>query len=93
LPARPGRSCEPVVTIPSGAPLFFDGARTVIFSDVNTLDTINQHRLLDWMNESRNADTQIVSLTSAQVFAFVTKGFDANLYYRLNTIYLEVQEA
>ena len=93
--ARSARSelREPVVTIPKGAPLFFDGARTVILSDVNALDTMNQHRLLAWMNESRNADTQIVSLTSAQVFAFVAKGFDANLYYRLNTIYLEVQEA
>jgi len=26
------------------------------------------------------------------VFAFVEKGFDANLYYRLNTIYLELHE-
>ena len=83
---------EPVVTIASGAPLYFDGARTVILSDVNALDSLNQRRLLAWLNESRNADIQILSLTSAPVFAFVEKGFDANLYYRLNTIYLELQE-
>ena len=83
---------EPVVTIASGAPLYFDGARTVILSDVNALDSINQRRLLAWLNESRNANIQILSLTSAPVFAFVEKGFDANLYYRLNTIYLELQE-
>jgi hypothetical protein len=92
--ARSARSelREPIVTIASGAPLFFDDARTVILNDVNAMDTTNQRRLLAWMNEGRNADTQIVSLTSAQVFAFVARGFDANLYYRLNTIYLELQE-
>ena len=83
---------EPVVTIAGGSPLHFDGARTVILNDVNALDTIDQRRLLAWLNESRNTNIQILSLTSAPVFAFVEKGFDANLYYRLNTIYLEIQE-
>src|SRR5215831_6797854 len=44
---------EPIVTIASGDPIYFDGARTIILSDVNALDTINQRRLLAWLNETR----------------------------------------
>jgi hypothetical protein len=84
---------EPVASLSGAMPLFLEGARTLIITDVNALDGAGQQRLLAWMNEPRNADIQILSLTSARVFAFVEKGFDANLYYRLNTIYLEVQDA
>ncbi|MGH9139583.1 MAG: hypothetical protein ACRD2I_00425 [Vicinamibacterales bacterium] len=93
--ARAARSelREPIATISGANPLFLEGARTLIFTEVNALDESGQHRLLEWMNESRNADTQILSLTTARVFAFVQKGFDANLYYRLNTIYLELQDS
>jgi hypothetical protein len=92
--ARAARSelREPVASISAVTPLFLEGARTLIINDVNLLDHAGQQRLLAWMNESRNADTQVLSLTSARVFEFVSKGFDANLYYRLNTIYLELQD-
>src|SRR5262249_2807495 len=40
---------EPVVTIASGGPNYFDDARTVILNDVNALDTLNQRRLLAWL--------------------------------------------
>jgi hypothetical protein len=92
--ARAARSelREPIASISGGTPLFLEGARTLILGDVNTLDSAGQQRLLAWMNERRNADTQILALTSARVFAFVESGFDPNLYYRLNTIYLELQD-
>jgi transcriptional regulator of acetoin/glycerol metabolism len=92
--ARAARSelREPVASVAATTPLFLEGARTLILNDVNLLDHAGQHRLLAWLNESRNADTQVLSLTSARVFEFVTKGFDANLYYRLNTIYIELQD-
>jgi len=93
--ARAARSelREPVASISATTPLFLEGARTLILSDTHLLDHAGQQRLLAWMNESRNADTQVISLTSARVYAFVSKGFDANLYYRLNTIYLELQDS
>jgi hypothetical protein len=92
--ARTARSelREPVASITATTPLFLEGARTLILNDVHLLDHAGQQRLLAWMNESRNANTQVLSLTTARVFEFVTKGFDANLYYRLNTIYIELQD-
>jgi hypothetical protein len=92
--ARAARSelSEPIASISGATPLFLEGARTLILTEVNALDGAGQQRLLAWLNESRNADTQILSLTTARVFSFVTNGFDANLYYRLNTIYLELQD-
>jgi DNA-binding NtrC family response regulator len=45
------------------------------------------------MNEPRNAQTQIISLTSVDLLALVEAGrFDADLFYRLNTIHLKVQD-
>jgi transcriptional regulator of acetoin/glycerol metabolism len=84
---------EPIASLSGAAPFFPAGIRTLILTEVNALDESGQQRLLAWMNEGRNADTQIVSLTSAPIFEFVEKGFDSNLYYRLNTIYLELQRA
>jgi hypothetical protein len=93
--ARAARSelREPVASMSGNSPLFFlEGARTLILNDVHLLDHAGQQRLLAWMSQRRNADTQVLSLTTARVFEFVAKGFDANLYYRLNTIYLELQD-
>src|SRR3954468_23456646 len=70
--ARAARSelREPVASINGATPLFLEGARAVILNDVNLLDQAGQQRLLAWMNESRNANTQVLSLTSARVFEF-----------------------
>ena len=66
-------------------------ARTLILSDVNTLDDAGQQWLMQWLNEGNDADTQVISLTSVPLFALVeSKRFDATLYYRLNTIHLKI---
>jgi DNA-binding NtrC family response regulator len=82
---------EPIRSVACSAPLFLD-AQTLILTDADTLDADGQRRLRRWMNEPRNAPAQIISLTSADLLAFVEAGrFDADLFYRLNTIHLKVQ--
>ena len=83
---------DPVRSVAGSAPLFFD-ARTLILTEADTLDAGGQRRLTRWMNEPRNAQTQIISLTSVDFLALVEAGrFDADLFYRLNTIHLKVQD-
>jgi hypothetical protein len=83
---------EPVRSVACSAPLFLD-ARTLILTEADTLDAGGQRRLTRWMNEPRNAQTQIISLTSVDLLPLVEAGrFDADLFYRLNTIHLKVQD-
>jgi hypothetical protein len=83
---------EPITSVAGSAPLFLD-ARTLILTETDTLDAGGQRRLMRWMNEPRNAQTQIISLTSVDLLALVEAGrFDADLFYRLNTIHLKVQD-
>jgi transcriptional regulator of acetoin/glycerol metabolism len=71
-----------------------EGARTLILTDVDALDGADQQRLRRWFDERDNADVQVVTLTTVPLFSLVTaNAFDAQLYYRLNTIFLEIQPA
>ena len=66
-------------------------ARTLILTDVNALDEAGQQWLMKWLNEGNDADIQVISLTSAPLFALVeSKRFDATLDHRLNTIHLKI---
>ena len=61
-------------------------------ADVDRLDGAEQRRLRRWFEDRRNADVQLISLTSMPLFSLVSENaFDTELYYRLNTIFLEVQ--
>jgi sigma54-dependent transcription regulator len=83
---------EPIRSVAGSSALFLD-ARTLIFTEADALDAGGQRRLTRWMNEPRNAQTQIISLTSVDLLALVEAGrFDADLFYRLNTIHLKVQD-
>ncbi|HEY1912220.1 MAG TPA: sigma 54-interacting transcriptional regulator [Vicinamibacterales bacterium] len=82
--------CEPVRIVSCSSPLFFEG-RTLLLTDVEMLDEAGQNRLLRWINEPRNVDTQVIALSSDPLFAKVcAQRFNADLYYRLNTILIEV---
>jgi hypothetical protein len=75
-------------------PPFLDGVRTLILTEIDALTDADQRRLGSWFDERRHADVQVVSLTSAPLFSLVqANAFDADLYYRLNTVLLEVQTA
>jgi Sigma-54 interaction domain len=75
-----------------GLPPFLDGARTLILNDVDALPATDQQRLRVWFDERQNADVQVISVTSQPLFELVNANvFDAQLYYRLNTIVLEIE--
>jgi hypothetical protein len=82
---------EPIGSVRCSAPIFPQG-QTLILGDVQALDKAGQQRLMRWMDEPRNADTQIIALTSVPLFSLVVVNcFDADLFYRLNTIHLELK--
>ena len=83
---------DPIRTSGPGLPPFLDGARTLIISEVDALTVADQQRLRRWFDERKNADVQVISATSEPLFALVNaNAFDAQLYYRLNTIVLEIE--
>ena len=82
---------EPIRSVANALPLRVDDAGTLILTEVDALDEAQQQWLLWWMNEPQNRTTQILSLTSTSLFSLVgAKKFDITLYYRLNTIFLEL---
>ena len=65
---------------------------TVVVRDVDALTVDEQRMLLAWLDavESR---TQVVSTASAPVLPLVEAGaFNDALYYRLNTVYINLSE-
>jgi len=82
----------PIRSAAGGRAVVFRRASTLILRDVDRLNRAAQRLLLVWMNEPEHADTQIVSTASAPLFPLVeAEEFERDLYYRLNTIWLEVQ--
>jgi hypothetical protein len=85
---------EPIRTVGPALPPFLDGVQTLILTEIDALDGADQQRLRRWFDERRHEGVQVVSLTSAPLFPLVAaKTFDTALYYRLNTILLEIQIA
>lgn len=75
------------VACTSSATLELRGAATLVVVDGHLLDARRQQALGDWLSDSSNAETQVVTLAQMPVFPLVRAGqFDASLYYRLNTI-------
>ena len=65
-------------------------ARTMILQDVGALTRADQHRLLDWLDRAAGR-TQVVSTTPASLWPRVQAGaFIDRLYYRLNTVCMDV---
>jgi hypothetical protein len=85
---------DPIRSASRSLPRFLDGFRTLVLTEIDGLDASDQQRLRHWFDERSNPDVQVISATSAPLFELVKESaFDADLYYRLNTIYLEVQRA
>jgi hypothetical protein len=84
---------EPIRSV-NGSTLSLCEGCTLILLEVDALDGAGQRQLIQWMNEPRNAETQIISLATIPLAPLVqTHRFDAELYYRLNVIYLEVLDS
>jgi Sigma-54 interaction domain len=63
---------------------------TVVFRDVDALTHESQRRLLEWLDSPSNS-RQVISTASSPVLPLVRVGaFDDALYYRLNTVYVDL---
>ena len=61
----------------------------VVLRDVDALKQEEQLRFLDWLNSSKRI--QVVSTASEPLLGLVAaRAFDAALYYRLNTVYIDL---
>jgi PEGA domain-containing protein/sigma-54-interacting transcriptional regulator len=66
-----------------------DDAGTVVLHDVEHLRPADQRRLLRWLDEAPQRP-QIISTSSRALYPLVGAGrFSENLYYRLNSVYLD----
>ena len=88
--------CVPVATWRPGERLLLPPVArcgTMILHDVGALTLEEQCRLMVWLQETAGG-TRVVSTTSAPLLPLVEVGaFLDTLYYRLNTIYLEIPAA
>ena len=65
---------------------------TVIVHDVDVLTPADQRRLLDWLDIA-NGRTKVVSTSSVPLLPLVeSRTFNDTLYYRLNTIYIDLSD-
>ena len=65
---------------------------TVVVRDVHALTPAEQRKLLDWL-EAASPRTQVVSTASVPLLPLVlAHAFNDTLYYRLNTIYIDLSE-
>jgi hypothetical protein len=64
----------------------------LVVHDVDALTAVEQRTLLDWL-EAASARTQVVSTASVPLLPLVqAHAFNDTLYYRLNTIYVDLSE-
>ncbi len=84
---------EPIITWSSGKRLVLPQSarpRTLILHNVGALACDDQQHLLEWLDRTAGR-VQVVSTTSAPLLPRVRTGaFDQALYYRLNTICVDV---
>jgi len=84
---------EPISTWRPGQPLELPSsgrAGTLVLHDVSELTDDDQHRVLQWLDET-GGRIRVVSTTAVPLWASVKTGaFDDVLYYRLNTVCVDV---
>jgi hypothetical protein len=66
--------------------------RVLVVHDVDALTLADQRKLLDWL-EAASTRTQVLSTASVPLLPLVeAQAFNDTLYYRLNTIYIDLSE-
>jgi hypothetical protein len=64
----------------------------VVVWDVGALTLQGQQELLEWLDQVKGR-TQVISIATAPLFVRVETGaFDSTLYYRLNTIFIDLSQ-
>jgi hypothetical protein len=88
-----GHVLKPIVRWRPGQPLALPPAGqggTLVLHEVGALGILDQIRLLEWSAGARS-NPQVISTTPAPLLPRVRAGaFIDTLYYRLNTVYMEV---
>ena len=83
---------DPVVILRAGQPFALPSTPvgTLFLADVGALTSEEQRRLHEWLEE-RSICTQVISTWATSLMPMVAAGsFLEALYYRLNTIYIEI---
>ena len=84
---KPARLWAPDVPLPVRA----DG-RAIVIRDVATLSPVLQKAWLAWLSTQQRRRPHIIATSSIAVFPLIAQGmFLADLYYRLNTILLDLR--
>jgi hypothetical protein len=85
---------EPILTWRPGQPLELPApgrASTVVLHDVTDLTRDEQQRVLRWMDET-GSRIRVVSTTRTSLWPLLKTGaFDDALYYRLNTVCVDIE--
>jgi hypothetical protein len=86
-------AASPVVYCTGTSPEFPDGpVGSLLVRDVGSLTPVHQQRLLDWLNNRRH--WSVIATSAGSVFSMVKSGvFAEDLYYRLNTVTLLLNQA
>jgi hypothetical protein len=86
---------KPVVSWSPGEPLVLPAVErtgTLILHEVGSLSLHDQLQLLEWSGSAMRR-TQVISTTSVPLLPRVcARGFIDALYYRLNTVYLDLND-
>lgn len=83
---------EPTALAPCDRVLPLDAAATLILHGIESLAIDEQHRLLAWLNEDPDRPTQLISIAAVPMYRMVEEErFLRALYYRLNTIHIEIE--
>ena len=83
-PVRGSLAGDAVLSLPAAG-----GA--LILQDVDTINREQQQQLLQWLDDPRNGQTQLISITATPLYALVQAGtFLDRLYYYLNVIQFDL---
>jgi hypothetical protein len=79
---------------PNAAPPAGDDAQVLVVPDVSALSADRQHEWVTWLSDLNARRPQIVATSDIPVYPLVRRDqFSGVLYYRLNTILLDMQTA
>jgi len=79
---------------PNAPPPAYADAQVLVVPDVAALSADRQHEWLSWLGDLNARRPQIVATSDVPIYPLVRKDqFSGVLYYRLNTILLDVQTA
>ncbi len=82
----------PTSAVPCDRLLPLDSAATMILHKIESLAMTEQQRLLVWLNDDPDRPTQLISIAGVPMYQMVEENrFLRPLFYRLNTIHIEVE--